>query len=112
MVEYNSQTELSRLLKAVSDHTRRSLLTRICQEGPCRVTDLAGYYQMSLNGISKHLKVLENAGLIQRKTQGREHWIEADLSQTELLQDWFNELRSIWSQRLDHLATLVGDEND
>jgi predicted transcriptional regulator len=110
MVEYNSETALSDLLKAVSDNTRRSLLTRICQEGPCRVTDLARFYDISLNGISKHLKVLERSGLIQRKTVGREHWIEADLSKTESMQQWFTELQSIWLQRLEQLENLLGEK--
>ena len=112
MVEYKSELELSKLLKAVSDETRRSLLTRICQEGPCRVTDLAGYYKISLNAISKHLKVLEQVGLIQRKTVGREHWIEADLSKTESLQNWFGDLRSIWLQRMDQLENLFSNKLD
>jgi len=54
MVEYNEEN-LSETLKAISDTTRRSLLTQLCQQGPTRVTDLAGFYQMSLNAVSKHL---------------------------------------------------------
>ena len=52
MVEYANEESLTELLKAVSDPTRRSLLTLLCQEGPYRVTDLAGPYAMSLNAIS------------------------------------------------------------
>ena len=112
MVEYKSDKNLSVILKAVSDDTRRSLLTRLCQEGPCRVTDLATYYKMSLNAVSKHLKVLENAGLAQRKTVGREHWISADLSKTEQIEDWFSQLKSIWLLRLENLESILGEDND
>ena len=66
MVEYNDNEILSELLKAVSDTTRRSLLTRLCQQGPSRVTDIAKVYDMSLNAISKHIKVLEKAELVSR----------------------------------------------
>ena len=59
MVEYEDNKMLSELLKAISDSTRRSLLTRLCQQGPGRVTDLAKVYDMSLNAMSKHIKVLE-----------------------------------------------------
>ena len=112
MVEYNNDKILSALLKAVSDSTRRALLTQLCQQGPSRVTDLANVYDMSLNAISKHIKVLEKAGLVTRKTIGRTHWIEADLKQVAVVDNWFNELKSIWEIRLDKLDELMntGDE--
>ncbi len=78
MVEYANDKALTGLLKAMSDTTRRSLLTQLCQQGSSRVTDLADYYEMSLNGISKHIKVLEKAELVTRETIGRTHWIEAN----------------------------------
>lgn len=98
---------LSELLKAVSDTTRRSLLTQLCQQGPSRVTDLADYYEMSLNAVSKHIKVLEKAGLVTRKTIGRTHLIEADLKQVAIVEDWFKVLKSIWELRLDKLEQLI-----
>jgi len=96
MVEYSNDIILSELLKAVGDTTRRSLLTQLCQQGSSRVTDLADYYDMSLNAISKHIKVLEKAGLVTRKTIGRAHWIEANLKRVSLVENWFKELKSIW----------------
>jgi DNA-binding transcriptional ArsR family regulator len=112
MVEYGKNKVLSSLLKAVSDTTRRALLTQLCQQGPSRVTDLANFYDMSLNAISKHIKVLEKAGLVTRKTIGRSHWIEADLKQIAVIDDWFNGLKSIWELRLEKLEELMntGDE--
>lgn len=106
MVEYSDDEVLSRLLKAVSDGTRRSLLTQLCQQGPSRVTDLANYYELSLNAISKHIKVLEKAGLVTRKNQGRVHWIEADLEQTAAIRTWLQSLQSIWAMRLDKLDEI------
>lgn len=107
MVEYIKDEILSALLKAVSDATRRDLLTQLCQQGPSRVTDLANVYDMSLNAISKHIKVLEKAGLVSRKTIGRTHWIEADLKQVAVVDDWFSGLKSIWALRLDKLEELM-----
>ncbi len=107
MVEYKKDKILSELLKAVSDSTRRALLTQLCQQGPSRVTDLANVYEMSLNAVSKHIKVLEKAGLVSRKTIGRSHWIEADLKQVAVIDNWFSELKSIWALRLDKLDELM-----
>lgn len=115
MVEYPDDKDLSNLLKALSDTTRRSLLTRICQQGPGRVTDLANYYDMSLNAISKHIKVLEKTRLVTRKKVGRTHWIEADLKRVSMVENWFKELKSIWELRLNKLDEImkIGDkEND
>ena len=103
MVEYSDNEKLSGLLKALSDTTRRALLTQLCQQGSTRVTDLASHYDMSLNAISKHIKVLENAGLVSRRTLGRAHWIEADLSRVESMSSWLTSLKSIWALSLDKL---------
>ena len=109
MVEYNDEEKLSRLLKAVSDSTRRALLTQLCQQGATRVTDLASHYEMSLNAISKHIKVLESVALVKRTTTGRTHLIAADLSQVEQMSDWFGSLKSIWVMSLDKLEHLLDE---
>ena len=107
MVEHVGDNNLSELLKAVSDTTRRSLLTQLCQQGPGRVTDLADYYDMSLNAVSKHIKILEKAGLVIRKTTGRTHWIEANLDQIGVINQWVNQLNSIWEIRLTKLNEIL-----
>ena len=112
MVEYNEDKILSELLKAMSDTTRRSLLTQLCQQGPSRVTDLAEYYEMSLNGISKHIKVLEKAALVTRKNIGRTHWIEVDLKQIATVDSWLKELKSIWELRLNKLDEILRNGGD
>jgi len=107
MVEYENDKLLSEILKAVSDTTRRSLLTQLCQQGASRVTDLAEHYDMSLNAISKHIKVLEKAELVTRRTIGRTHWIEAKLERVGLVENWFKELKSIWELRLERLDEIM-----
>lgn len=107
MVEQKTTYDLSAILKAASDPTRRSILTRLVQEGPVRVTDLAAVYDMSLNSVSKHIKVLEASGLVKRKTLGRVHLIEADMAPVSEIDRWFGELRSIWEMRLEGLEAVV-----
>jgi DNA-binding transcriptional ArsR family regulator len=111
MVELADEKALSDVLKAVSDSTRRSLLTQLVQQGPTRVTDLASFYDMSLNAISKHIKVLEKAGLVTRTTTGRIHWIEANLGPVEKVDLWFAQLRSIWALSLEKLESVLEEED-
>jgi len=111
MVERN-ESQLSEILKAASDPTRRAILTLLAQEGPTRVTDLAAHYDMSLNSVSKHIKVLESAGLVTRKTMGRVHLIEANMEPVGLIDLWFRQLRSIWDIRLEALDHLITKEPD
>ncbi|TQV69589.1 helix-turn-helix transcriptional regulator [Aliiroseovarius halocynthiae] len=113
MVERQEADRLAAILKASSDPSRRSILTLLAQEGPLRITDIAARYDISLNSVSKHIKVLEAAGLVTRRTEWREHLIEIQMEPLSLVDQWFNELRSIWALRLDALeAALKEDDND
>lgn len=112
MVEYNKTQNLSDILKAASDPTRRSILTELVQQGATRVTELAAHYDMSLNSISKHIKVLEKAGLVSRKTIGRVHLIEAKLEPIQEIEAWFKNLKSIWALRLESLDALIGYDEE
>ncbi len=103
---------LSLVLKAASDATRRKLLTTLVQQGSTRVTDLARHYEMSLNGISKHIKVLEAAGLVTRRTHGREHLIEANLEPVKEIEIWFTRLKSIWDLRIDALEQILVEKDE
>lgn len=99
--------KLSRILKAVGDTTRRHILTLLVQEGPLRVTALAAHFDMSLNSVSKHIKVLEEAGLVTRRTLGREHFIAAELEPLRMTEAWFAQLKSIWELRLAALEDIL-----
>lgn len=94
--------KLSAIFAALADPTRRAILARLAL-GALSVTELAEPFEMSLPGISKHLKVLERAGLISR---GRDaQWRPCRL-QAEPLQEaaaWIEEYRRFWEQRLDRL---------
>ncbi len=114
MVERIKSDALNELLKAASDPTRRAILTLLAQNGPMRVTDIHGQFEMSLNSVSKHIKVLERAALVVRRTEWREHLIEVQMGPLSEIDRWFAELRSIWDLRLDALDTLMtqGEDTD
>lgn len=104
---------MSLTLKAAGDPTRRAILTHLAQEGPARVTDIAARFDISLNAVSKHIMVLEKAGLVIRRTRWREHLIEVQLEPLARAFRWFNDLRSIWDLRLDALdAHFTKDKTD
>lgn len=109
MVERESDP-LTEILKAASDPTRRAILTQLAQDGPTRVTEIAARFETSLNAVSKHIKVLEAAGLVSRRTSWREHLIEVRMEPLAEIDRWFRELRSIWELRLDALETLLTEE--
>ncbi|MDB5526254.1 MAG: transcriptional regulator protein [Rhizobium sp.] len=98
---------LSRILKAAGDTTRRHILTLLVQEGALRVTALGAHFDMSLNSVSKHIKVLEEAGLVTRRTLGREHFIAAELEPLKHTEKWFGQLKSVWELRLSALDQLL-----
>lgn len=112
MVEREDEKSLSAILKAASDPTRRDILTLLAQQGPLRVTEIAKGFDMSLNSVSKHIKVLEAAKLVKRRTEWREHLIEVDMGPLSRIDQWFAELRSIWALRLDALEDALKEVLD
>jgi DNA-binding transcriptional ArsR family regulator len=100
---------LSTTLAALADPTRRAILARLAL-GETSVTELAAPFEMSLPAVSKHLKVLERAGLIAR---GREaQWRPCRLQAAALkdVDDWLERYRRFWSEQLDRLAAFVEEE--
>ena len=101
---------LSRVFSALADPTRRDILSRL-RKGDATVTELAEPYAISLPAISRHLKVLEGAGLIARDR--RAQWRSSSLRPEQLLEatTWMEHLTDLWDERLDrldaHLAALM-----
>ena len=87
---------------ALSDPTRRGILEQLSR-GQTRVTDLAQPYRMSLPAVSKHLRVLERAGLIVRSRVGREHRIRVDPKPIEQARDWIAMYAEVWQRQFDAL---------
>lgn len=93
-------SQLDAVLAAVSDPSRRAILDRLTR-GPARVTDVAEPFAMSLNAVSKHVKVLESAGLVRRSRQGREHVLRLNAAPLREVARWANRYEQYWTERLD-----------
>src|SRR6476619_1971476 len=100
---------LSNALGAVSHPSRRAILERLTR-GPARVTEIAEPFDMSLNAVSKHLKVLEAAGLIRREVVGREHLIEFRGEPLAEVATWVREYERFWTRHLDGLEAHFKDK--
>jgi DNA-binding transcriptional ArsR family regulator len=97
--------QLGQVLAAASDPTRRAIMDRLAR-GPARVTDVAEPFAMSLNAVSKHIKVLEQAGLVRRWRQGREHTLELNAAPLQDVSRWAHRYAPFWGERLDRLEAF------
>jgi len=100
---------LDTVLAAIADPTRRAIIDRLTR-GPARVTDVAAPFDMSLNAVSKHIKVLEGAGLVRRVRAGREHTLELDAEPLEQVKTWVLRYEQFWSERLDRLEAFFAQQ--
>jgi DNA-binding transcriptional ArsR family regulator len=105
------EDRLDRVFHALSDRTRRALLARLSR-GPANVTELAAPFAMSLPAVSKHLKVLEGAGLLERDVNGRVHRCSLTAEPLEDVERWLLHYRAFWDETLDALATYVERKKD
>lgn len=105
LVEYNAAS-LDRVFAAVADPTRRAILRQLGKQR-ARVTDIAKSYPVSLNAVSKHLMVLERAGLIEREVEGREHFCRLNAVSLKKASLWLAETHAFWEQRLDALERHI-----
>lgn len=106
-----SDDELDRVFAALADRTRRAMLRRL-QRGPARAGELAAPFDISKPAISRHLRVLEDAGLIARRIDGRVHHCELDPARLRELDKWLDSYRVFWTHSLDALAQLVEEPED
>lgn len=95
-------------LTALADPTRRAILARLAQ-GEARVTDLARPFPISLNSVSKHIRVLERAKLVRRRIEGREHVLTLDPAPLDEAADWIAEQKTLWAWRLAELEKVLTD---
>lgn len=102
MVESKTERRLDRVFAAVADPTRRAILARLAK-GPATIGDLARPFPVSLNAISKHVKVLEDAGLLRRRVVGRRHFCAAEPRALDNAAAWLAHYRAFWTVRLDAL---------
>ena len=92
--------QLNNVLVAISHPSRRAIIGQLAK-GPARFTDIAEPFDLSLNAVTKHLKLLERAGLIERERRGREVYISLHGKPLRLVQGWLHEYERFWTEHLD-----------
>ena len=92
--------QLTDVLTALSHPTRRAIIAQLAK-GPARFSDVAEPFDTALNSVTKHLKLLERAGLIRRNKQGREVLISFQGAPLQAVASWVHEYERFWNERLD-----------
>jgi DNA-binding transcriptional ArsR family regulator len=101
-----SQARLDLLFRALGDRTRRKLIARLAEQ-PATVSELAQPFAMSLPAISRHIRVLERAGLVARRVDGRVHHCSLNPQGLEAAEAWLEQYRRFWHGQLRALARYV-----
>jgi DNA-binding transcriptional ArsR family regulator len=104
--QLSADDRLDRVFRALGDRTRRTLLRRL-EAGPAMVTELAAPFAISLPAVSKHLRVLEEAALIERRIDGRIHRCSLNIVPLAQALHWLDRYRDFWEDRLAALARHV-----
>jgi DNA-binding transcriptional ArsR family regulator len=100
------ERKLDQIYGAIADPTRRAILA-ILATGDANVGTLADRFPISLNGVSKHVKVLEEAGLVERTVRGRERWLSLNARPLRDAADWIGHYRDFWNTRVDALEQFL-----
>ena len=106
MVEHSNSTELDRIFSALADPTRRAILRTLTRH-PATITEIAEPFPVSLNAVSKHVMVLERAGLLRREIKGRQHYCWIEPRRLREAEEWFEYYRRFWEQRMDALHAYI-----
>ena len=101
--------QLTNVLTAISHPTRRAIIGQLAN-GPARFSDIAKPHDTALNAVTKHLKMLERAGLIEREKHGREVLISFRGEPLREVAGWVHEYERFWSQRLDQFQQYFRDK--
>jgi DNA-binding transcriptional ArsR family regulator len=105
-----SAVDLDDTLIALADETRRGILQRLAG-GEARVTEVAAPFAISLNSVSKHIRILERAGLVRRRVAGRDHFLSLDPAPLDATAAWLQRERAAWTHRLDKLEAALRAED-
>ncbi len=99
-------SDLNLVMMALADPTRRAILHRLSR-GEARVTEMSQPFAMSLNAVSKHIRVLERARLVRRRRAGREHFLSLDPKPLDDAATWIAAQRDLWTARLGALDAVL-----
>jgi DNA-binding transcriptional ArsR family regulator len=108
MVVHRAESEeaVNQLFRALADGTRRDILARSLTEAPS-VSDLAARYEMSFAAVQKHVAVLERAGLIQKRANGREQLVSTNHARLQRVTELLDSFEAIWRQRMAQLDDVL-----
>jgi len=101
---------LNETLTALADPTRRAILARLAA-GEARVTEVAKPFAISLNSVSKHIRMLERAQLVRRRVAGRDHYLSLNPAPLDEAADWIDRHRRMWTATLDRLDAVLKEED-
>lgn len=105
MVKYYKD-ELSHVFYALADANRREILGLVAQK-PRKASELARRFDVSFPAVSKHIRILEEAGFVKRDIKGREHFISAETKSLDKAHDWIEAHRKFWEESLDRLEDYL-----
>jgi DNA-binding transcriptional ArsR family regulator len=108
---YPRDRQLDRVFRALGDRTRRALLSKLARR-PAMITDLARPFDMSLPAVSRHIRVLEGAGLVRRDVRGRVHHCSFSPAPLKTAEAWLAHYHQFWEAKLDALAAYVEANED
>jgi len=109
MVYYS--VELDQTFSALSDPTRRAIVSKLA-EGDASILELATPFDMSLPAVSKHIRVLEKAGLLTRTKQGRVQYCKLNAEPLQDAAKWLSFYQKFWDAKLDSLANFLEDDSE
>jgi DNA-binding transcriptional ArsR family regulator len=98
------EEQLSRVFHCLADPARRKIIALLREAGELPVGGIGEAFAMTLNGVSKHVKVMERAGLVRRRVEGRVHWISVDWGALQSAYEFLHAHHHFWSRRLDALV--------
>lgn len=101
--------ELDRVFRALADATRRDIVTRLLAGEPMSISALAGRYDMSFAAVQKHVAVLEGAGLVTKRTRGRERMVRGDPERIARAREALARLEDVWRERFSRLDAVFDD---
>jgi DNA-binding transcriptional ArsR family regulator len=99
---------LDAVFAALADPTRRAIIARLSR-GEARVTEVAEPFPMSLNAVSKHIRVLEASGVVERRRDGRDHFLSINTRSLDEVDGWIEGTRRYWEARLDAMERVLGE---
>jgi len=102
----NSEQQLNQIFSALSDPTRRTMLLRLAKQ-EMSVADLSRPFDISKSAVTKHLKVLENAGLLGRTVEGRIHRCRLEPEPLTAVSEWLSFYEKFWNNKLDALGNYL-----